>query len=215
VARREVRSIGGARGGVGGAVSQPEMPGDSGAPVDTVAASDTLPSATTLSKHRSRPVLGEGVAPAAQLDGALEARWHGSSTAAARSRGACSVWFKLRSDGISSLRGVAWSPTGRRRGTARGGEARDAWVAAPVAGAAVLDITREQQQSGGVRRKSRVGWKRERVAKIGFSSTQRPGYGWRWIRRSTWPARPWHQSHCGGGGQWKVAWQRGSVWRAW
>jgi hypothetical protein len=146
VAQREVRSTGGARGGVGGAVSRPEVPGHSGTPVDTVAASDTLPSATTLSKHRSRPVLGEGVAPAAQLDGALEARWHGSSTAAARSRGACSVWLKLQSDGISSLRGVAWSPTGRRRGTARGGEARDAWVVAPVAGAAVLDITREQQR---------------------------------------------------------------------
>jgi hypothetical protein len=41
-----------------------------------------------------------------------------------------------------------------------------------VAGAVVLDITREQQQSGGVRRKIRVGWKRERVAKIGFSAAR-------------------------------------------
>jgi hypothetical protein len=87
-ARREVRSTGGAHGGVGGAVPWLEVPGDGGAPVDMAAASDTLPGSTALSTRRSRPVLEEGVAPDAQLDRALEARRHGSSTAAARSRGA-------------------------------------------------------------------------------------------------------------------------------
>jgi hypothetical protein len=88
VARREVRSTGGACGAVGGAVPWPEVPGDGGAPVDMAAASDTLPGATALSTRRSWPVLEEGVAPAAQLDWALEAWWHGLSMEAARSRGA-------------------------------------------------------------------------------------------------------------------------------
>jgi hypothetical protein len=86
---REVRSTGCARGG--GAVPWPEMPNDGDAPVDVAAASDTLPGATALPTRRSRPVLEEGVAPAAQLDQALEARWHGSSTVAVRSRGARSA----------------------------------------------------------------------------------------------------------------------------
>jgi hypothetical protein len=56
-ARREVRSTGGACGGVGGAVSWLEVSGDGGAPVDMAAASDTLPGTTALSTCRSRPVL--------------------------------------------------------------------------------------------------------------------------------------------------------------
>jgi hypothetical protein len=91
VARREVRSIGGARGGVGRAVPWLEVPGDGGAPVDMAAALDTLPGATALSMCQSWPVLEEGVAPAVQLDRALEARWHGLSMAAARSRGVLGV----------------------------------------------------------------------------------------------------------------------------
>jgi hypothetical protein len=83
-----------ARGWVDGAVLWQEVPGDGGAPVDTAAASDTLPGATALSMRRSQPVLEEGVAPTAQLDWALEARWHGSSTAATRSRGARSAWLE-------------------------------------------------------------------------------------------------------------------------
>jgi hypothetical protein len=127
--------------------------------VDTATAADTLPGATTFSMRQSRPVLGEGVAPAAQLDRALEAPRHGSSTVVARSRGARSAWLKQQSDSISSLRGVAWWPAGQCWGTARGGEVGDTWVAAPVAGAAVLDITCEQQQSGFTRWKSRAGSK--------------------------------------------------------
>jgi hypothetical protein len=65
VARREVQSICGGRGGVGLAVPWPEVPGDGGAPVDMAVALDTLPDATALLTHRSRPVLEEGVAPAA------------------------------------------------------------------------------------------------------------------------------------------------------
>jgi hypothetical protein len=49
VAQREVWSTSGAHGGVGGAVSSPEVPGDGGAHVSTATASDTLPDATTLS----------------------------------------------------------------------------------------------------------------------------------------------------------------------
>jgi hypothetical protein len=79
------------------------------------------------------------MAPAAQLDRVLEAWRHSSSTAAARSRGARLARLEEQSDDIGSFRGVAWWPAARRRGTARGGEAGDAWVAAPVAGAAVLD----------------------------------------------------------------------------
>jgi hypothetical protein len=144
VAQREVRSTSGAHGGVGGAVLWLEVSGDGCALVDTVATSDTLLGASALSTCQSRPVLEEGVAPDAQLDRVLEARQHGSSTAVARSRGARSAWLEEQSDYISSLRGIAWWPAARRRGTTRGGEAGDAWAAAPVAGAAVLDITREQ-----------------------------------------------------------------------
>jgi hypothetical protein len=136
-ARREVRSTGGARGGVGGAVPWLEVPGDGGAPVDMAAASDTLPGSTALSTRRSRPVLEEGVAPDAQLDRALEARRHGSSTAATRSRGARLARLEEQSNGIGSFRGIAWCPAARRRGTARGGEAGDVWAAAPMAGAVV------------------------------------------------------------------------------
>jgi hypothetical protein len=67
------------------------------------------PGATALSTCQRRPVLEEGVAPTAQLDQALEAWWHGWSTAAARSRAARSVWLEEQSDGIGSLRGNAWS----------------------------------------------------------------------------------------------------------
>jgi hypothetical protein len=102
VAQREVRSIGGARSGVSRAVPWLEVPGDGGAPVDTAAALDTLPSATALSTRWSRLVLEEGVAPAAQLDWVLKVRWHGSSTAAARSRGTHSVWLEEQSDGRAS-----------------------------------------------------------------------------------------------------------------
>jgi hypothetical protein len=48
VARREVWSTGGARGGVDGAVPWLEVSGDGGAPVDMAAASDTLLGVTTL-----------------------------------------------------------------------------------------------------------------------------------------------------------------------
>jgi hypothetical protein len=65
VAQREVRSTGGAHSGVGGAVLWLEVPGDGGAPVDTATVADTLPGATAFSMRQSRPVLGEGVAPAA------------------------------------------------------------------------------------------------------------------------------------------------------
>jgi hypothetical protein len=102
LARGEVRSTYGAWGGVGGAVPWPEVPGDCGAPVDMAAASDSLPGATALSTRRSRPVLVEGVAPAVQLDRALEARHHGSSTVAARSRGARSARLEEKSDGKAS-----------------------------------------------------------------------------------------------------------------
>jgi hypothetical protein len=107
-ARREVRSTCGARGGVGGAVLWPEVSGDGGAPMDTAAASDTLPDATALSTRWSQRVLGEEVAPAAQLDQALEARRHDSSMAAARSKGARSTWLEEQSGGIGSLGGIAW-----------------------------------------------------------------------------------------------------------
>jgi hypothetical protein len=62
---REVRSTGCAHGGVGGVVPWSEMPDDGGAPVDVAAASDTLPEATALPTRRSRPMLEEGVSPAA------------------------------------------------------------------------------------------------------------------------------------------------------
>jgi hypothetical protein len=65
VAQREVWSTGGARGGIGGAVPSLDVSGDGGAPVDTVVASDTLPGATALSTRWSRPMIEEGVAPAA------------------------------------------------------------------------------------------------------------------------------------------------------
>jgi hypothetical protein len=52
-ARRQVWSTGGAHGGVGGVVPWPEVPGDGGAPVDTAAASDTLPGATALLMRQS------------------------------------------------------------------------------------------------------------------------------------------------------------------
>jgi hypothetical protein len=52
-ARREDRSTGSARGGIGGAVPWPEVPGDGGLPVDTTTASDTLPDATTLSTRQN------------------------------------------------------------------------------------------------------------------------------------------------------------------
>jgi hypothetical protein len=65
VARREVRSTGGAHGGVSGAIPWPEVPGNGGAPMDTAVASDTLPGATALSRRRRQPMLEEGVAPAA------------------------------------------------------------------------------------------------------------------------------------------------------
>jgi hypothetical protein len=145
-ARREIRSTGGAHSGIGGAVPWPEVPGDGGAPVDTVAALDTLSDATALSTHRS------------QLDRALEVRRHGSSMAAARSIGARSAQLEEQSYIIGSLWGVAWWPAAQHRGTAQGGEARDAWAAASVAGALVLDIACEQQRSGSARRKSRAGW---------------------------------------------------------
>jgi hypothetical protein len=58
------------------------------------------------------------------------------------------------------FRGIAWWPAARRRGTARGGEDGDAWATALLAGAVVLDTTREQQRSGSTRRKSRAEWER-------------------------------------------------------
>jgi hypothetical protein len=75
-----------------------------------------------------------------------------------RSRGTRSAQLEEQSDGIGSLWGVAWWLAAQRQGTARGCEAGDAWAAAPVAGAAVLNITREQQRSSGARWKSRAGW---------------------------------------------------------
>jgi hypothetical protein len=102
MAQREVRSIGGAHGGVGRVVLWPEVLGDGSAPMDTAAASDTLPGATALLISRSQPVLEEGVAPATQLDRALEVQRHGSSTAAARSRGTRSAWLEEESDGRAS-----------------------------------------------------------------------------------------------------------------
>jgi hypothetical protein len=84
VAQREVRSTGGAHGGVSGVVL------------------DTLPDTTALSTRWSQPMLDEGVSPAAQLDRALEAQRHGSSTMAARSRGACSAQLEEQSDGRAS-----------------------------------------------------------------------------------------------------------------
>jgi hypothetical protein len=102
VARREVQSTCGAHGSIGEVVPWPEVPGDGGAPVDTMVASDTLFGATALSTRQSRPVLEEGVAPAAQLDRALEAWRHGSSTVTVRSRGACSARLEEQSDGRAS-----------------------------------------------------------------------------------------------------------------
>jgi hypothetical protein len=64
-ARIEVRSTRSARGGIGGAVPWPEVPSDGGARMDTATALDTLLSTTASSTRRSRPVLEEGVAPAA------------------------------------------------------------------------------------------------------------------------------------------------------
>jgi hypothetical protein len=43
---------------------------------DTVAASETLPSADALSTRRSQPALEEGVPPTVPLDWAFEERWH-------------------------------------------------------------------------------------------------------------------------------------------
>jgi hypothetical protein len=121
VAQREVRSTGSAHGGFDGAVLWPEVPGDGGVPMDTVAVSDTLPGATTLSTRRSRPVIEEGVAPVAQLDRALKARRRSLSMAAARSRGTRSARHEEKSDCISSLRALlggrhldAGAPLGRR-----------------------------------------------------------------------------------------------------
>jgi hypothetical protein len=45
---------------------------------DTATALESLPSTDTLSTHRSQSALEEGVAPAAHLDRAFEARWHGT-----------------------------------------------------------------------------------------------------------------------------------------
>jgi hypothetical protein len=101
-------------------------------------------------------VLEDRMAPAAQPDRAIEARRQGSSTVAMRRRGACSAWLEEQSDGIGSLWSVAWWPAARQRGTARGGEAGDAWTAGSVAGTVVLDIAHEQQRSSGARWKSRV-----------------------------------------------------------
>jgi hypothetical protein len=47
-------------------------------------------------------MLDEGVSPATQLDRALEAHRHGSSTMAARSRGARSARMEEQSDGRAS-----------------------------------------------------------------------------------------------------------------
>jgi hypothetical protein len=50
---------------------------------DTATASETLPSTDALSMPQSRPALEEGVAPAAQLDQAFEAWWHGTPVSVA------------------------------------------------------------------------------------------------------------------------------------
>jgi hypothetical protein len=50
---------------------------------DTAAALESLPSTDALSTRRIRPALEEGVAPAAHLDRAFEARWHGTSVVVA------------------------------------------------------------------------------------------------------------------------------------
>jgi hypothetical protein len=60
-------------------------------------------------------------------------------------------------------------------------------AAAPVAGAAVLDMAREQQRSDGARRKSRAGWERGASGKTWFLLDARAGIRVAVDKRSTWP----------------------------
>jgi hypothetical protein len=56
-----------------------------------------------------------------------------------------------------------------------------------VAGAAVLDMAREQQRSDGARRKSRAGWERGASGKTWFLLDARVGIRVAVDKRSTWP----------------------------
>jgi hypothetical protein len=60
-------------------------------------------------------------------------------------------------------------------------------AAAPVAGAVVLDMAREKQQSGGVRWKSRAGWERGASGEIWFLLDAKAGIRVAVDKRSTWP----------------------------
>jgi hypothetical protein len=60
-------------------------------------------------------------------------------------------------------------------------------AAAPVAGAAVLDMVREQQQSDGARRKSRVGWEWGASGETWFLLDVKVGIRVAVDKRSTWP----------------------------
>jgi hypothetical protein len=167
MARREVRSTGDAHGGFDGAVPWPEVPGDGGVPMDMAAALDTLPGATTLSTRQSRPVLEEGVAPVVQLDRAIEARRHGLSTAAARSRGTRAVRHEEKSDCISYLRALLG---GRHLDVGETCGRLLRWLMRRSSTSRVRSSGAAAQ--GG--RTERDG-SRERVAKLGFSSTRRQG----------------------------------------
>jgi hypothetical protein len=60
-------------------------------------------------------------------------------------------------------------------------------AAAPVAGAAVLDMAREQQRSDGARRKSRAGWERGASGETWFLLDAKAGIRVAVDKRSMWP----------------------------
>jgi hypothetical protein len=60
-------------------------------------------------------------------------------------------------------------------------------AAAPVAGAAVLDMAREQQRSDGARWKSRAGWERGASGETWFLLDAKAGIRVAVDKRSTWP----------------------------
>jgi hypothetical protein len=60
-------------------------------------------------------------------------------------------------------------------------------AAAPVVGAAVLDMAREQQRSDGARWKSRAGWERGASGETWFLLDAKAGIRVVVDKRSTWP----------------------------
>jgi hypothetical protein len=123
-------------------------------------------------------VLEGGVVPGAQLDRELEARQHGSSTVAVRSRGAHSARLEEQSDGIGSFFGAllggrqldAEAPLGEVRTETHG---RLLWWLARWSSIPRASSSEAVAQGGRAERNGSG----ERVAKLGFSSNVKAGIG--------------------------------------